>query len=258
MGMKYLWIRESKAIFFDFGMTLFNFSGNTSEFAIREIEFLHKILAFLEPEFEKREQLIRIFKKVYQDHISGNNSKLRDFPDLVPRFRDAILKSGYDLPDLNTLYKISNKYGNFRFSPQTLTPFGETRNILKYFSNGGVRMIITSNIPSRGRPKSRNFVEKILEYYQMSNFFEKLIYSGDVGYLKPHSEIFKVGQNHLELEPHQILHIGDDWNADIVGAKNMGWKTLWISHGKSAPQNSKAADMIVSTLGQICGVFRNL
>ena len=30
-------------------------------------------------------------------------------------------------------------------------------------------------------------------------------------------------------EPAEILHVGDDWAADVVGAKRAGWRAAWLA-----------------------------
>ena len=30
-------------------------------------------------------------------------------------------------------------------------------------------------------------------------------------------------------DPEAILHVGDDWAADVVGAKRAGWRAAWLA-----------------------------
>ncbi|MBQ3274788.1 MAG: HAD family hydrolase [Christensenellaceae bacterium] len=58
---------------------------------------------------------------------------------------------------------------------------------------------------------------------------ERIIVSGDVGYAKPHREIFDYAVNQLGLTGDDIWYVGDNHKVDIAGAKAAGWKTVWMN-----------------------------
>ncbi|WP_217443455.1 MULTISPECIES: HAD family hydrolase [unclassified Myxococcus] len=60
-------------------------------------------------------------------------------------------------------------------------------------------------------------------------------YSSEVGVEKPDPAIFKAALAHVNREPSEVLHIGDDPVRDIVGATRMGFATCWVSHGREWP-----------------------
>ena len=50
------------------------------------------------------------------------------------------------------------------------------------------------------------------------------------GTIKPHPAIFAAARTALgDPEPSAILHVGDDWAADVVGAKRAGWRAAWLA-----------------------------
>jgi FMN phosphatase YigB (HAD superfamily) len=61
-----------------------------------------------------------------------------------------------------------------------------------------------------------------------------IVVSERVGAIKPHPAIFRAAETALRraegrpLEPGSILHIGDDWAADVVGAAGAGWRTAYL------------------------------
>ncbi|CAL2095707.1 HAD family hydrolase [Tenacibaculum sp. 190524A02b] len=63
----------------------------------------------------------------------------------------------------------------------------------------------------------------------LDQYFEEMIFSCDVGFLKPNKEIFKEIEKITGNKPNEILMIGDSFKSDIIGAKNMGWNYLKIS-----------------------------
>jgi HAD superfamily hydrolase (TIGR01509 family) len=59
--------------------------------------------------------------------------------------------------------------------------------------------------------------------------FAHQISSRDVGVAKPDARIFLAAAERLGVAPEQILHIGDDPELDVVGAREAGLRTAWIN-----------------------------
>jgi HAD superfamily hydrolase (TIGR01509 family) len=86
-----------------------------------------------------------------------------------------------------------------------------------------------------------------------------VVVSQRVGTIKPHPAIFAAARAALgDPEPSTILHVGDDWAADVVGAKRAGWRAAWLA---SRPADSPlpgsdrdetvTADLEVQGLGEL-------
>ncbi|HEY8585094.1 MAG TPA: HAD family hydrolase [Rhodanobacter sp.] len=54
----------------------------------------------------------------------------------------------------------------------------------------------------------------------------------DTGVAKPDPQIFLAAARQLGVPPQQIMHVGDDPELDIVGARNAGLRTAWINRAK--------------------------
>jgi HAD superfamily hydrolase (TIGR01509 family) len=62
-------------------------------------------------------------------------------------------------------------------------------------------------------------------------FLRSIVVSQRVGTIKPHPSIFRAAEAALGLDQadgQRILHVGDDWAADIVGASQAGWRTAYL------------------------------
>ncbi len=79
-----------------------------------------------------------------------------------------------------------------------------------------------------------------------TRFLQAIVVSQRVGTIKPHPAIFDAARSALGdpvLLPSTILHVGDDWAADIVGAKRSGWRAAWLmARPEDSPLPGSARD----------------
>ena len=71
--------------------------------------------------------------------------------------------------------------------------------------------------------------EDKLHYLGMSHLVDALITSEDVGVPKLDPHIFQVAMQRLNAEPTVTVMVGDNWNADVVGALAVGIRPLWLN-----------------------------
>ena len=64
---------------------------------------------------------------------------------------------------------------------------------------------------------------------KMGFCFDGIILSDFVGYNKPHKKIFEFALQKANAQKEQTIMLGDDWEADIVGAKNFGIDQLFFN-----------------------------
>jgi HAD superfamily hydrolase (TIGR01549 family) len=112
------------------------------------------------------------------------------------------------------------------------------------------RMVVLSNYPDG------NAIRVSLEQLDLLDRFEAVLVSGDLGYVKPHRRTFATVVETLDLPPQTILHIGDNWLADIQGAKRAGLAachlTQWPSPEKfNRAPGDHAPDLVLDHLDQL-------
>ena len=66
---------------------------------------------------------------------------------------------------------------------------------------------------------------------ELFNKFDKFFFSNDLALAKPSEKIFSLAFRSINSLPDEVLHIGDNPNTDVCGAKNVGAQTVWISNG---------------------------
>ena len=80
-------------------------------------------------------------------------------------------------------------------------------------SDGGGKTNISNN---DGR------MSRMVEHQGWQEYFDHLVDSEEVASTKPDPGIFRHALCELELEPDEIVHIGDYYSADVVGARRAG------------------------------------
>jgi putative hydrolase of the HAD superfamily len=85
-------------------------------------------------------------------------------------------------------------------------------------------------------------IDRFIESAGWSPHFHSIIVSQRVGTIKPHPEIFRVAAVMLEREPAELLHVGDDWAADVVGAKEAGWRAAYLRARVASPLPASERD----------------
>ncbi len=59
----------------------------------------------------------------------------------------------------------------------------------------------------------------------ITDLFDPIVVSGEVGYVKPHPKLFQVALEAVGVPAEQVLFVGDNWACDMVGAHRAGMAT---------------------------------
>ncbi|MEY2441360.1 MAG: hypothetical protein QOJ46_786 [bacterium] len=82
-----------------------------------------------------------------------------------------------------------------------------------------VRVGLVSNYPC-GRSLRRS-----LAALGIAGDFDPVVVSGEVGWIKPHPEPFRIAVEGLGVPAERVLLVGDDWACDMVGGRDAGMAT---------------------------------
>lgn len=89
---------------------------------------------------------------------------------------------------------------------------------------GTYRLGLLSNFTHA--PAARAIIDEV----GLTPFFDVVVISGELGYCKPHPLIFQRLIEHLGVEKHQLLYVGDDPEPDIHGAQRAGLQPVWMTY----------------------------
>lgn len=72
-------------------------------------------------------------------------------------------------------------------------------------------------------------LREVMKREQMDDYFQVLVFSDEVTWAKPNTRIFQHTLAQLGVEPQEAVHVGDDPITDVIGARKMGMKAVWLA-----------------------------
>ena len=99
-------------------------------------------------------------------------------------------------------------------------------------------------------------LEIVCAEFKLDTLFDVTVDSAVVGVRKPDPGIFDLALSRLKVQPANAFVVGDSYDRDIVPAKQLGCRTIWLK-GKSwtAPVSTEAADYTVSKFREITAIL---
>lgn len=100
--------------------------------------------------------------------------------------------------------------------------------------------------------------EPKLEVTDLAGRFGTVVTCDTLGFGKPDARVFHAACERLGSEPARTAYIGDEWEADVVGAKGAGLLPIWIRRGGEM-QPGEAVDVpFITSLAQLAPVASGL
>ncbi|MFD1293543.1 YjjG family noncanonical pyrimidine nucleotidase [Lutibacter holmesii] len=221
---------EINHIFFDLDHTLWDFETN-SDIAFQTIFKQHNVEVSLEKFLNYYKPINQKYWSLYaKDKVS--KEELR-----VGRLKDTFKKINFTAS--NTLIDhLSVDY--IKVLPDSNLLFDGAHDLLDHLKPNYELHIITNGF---------NEVQyKKLEKSNLTKYFKSIITSEDVGVKKPNPIIFQHALATAKATSKESIMIGDNWEADIMGAKNAGFDVIYCNfNNEPVSQNIKS----VSNLNEI-------
>lgn len=75
-------------------------------------------------------------------------------------------------------------------------------------------------------------LKEILNRYKILDYFDKVFFSDEIGFVKPNKNSFNRIIKEFNIEKEEVVHIGDSLEKDVLGAKNFGINYIYFSKDK--------------------------
>lgn len=198
-----------KHIFFDLDHTLWDFETNSNK-TFELIFDRHKINV----EFNDFKEIYKPINEKYWKLFREDKVTKADLR--YSRLKEAFDLLNYEIND-DIIDVLSEDYITYLSTHNTL--FEGAIDILNYLQNKYQMHIITNGFEEVQFKKLKN--AKLLP------FFDQIITSEKVGVKKPNPKIFNYALNAANAKADESIMIGDNFQADILGAKSAGMHTIF-------------------------------
>ncbi len=103
-------------------------------------------------------------------------------------------------------------------------------------------------------------VQYLVDKIQVRSFFDRIVTSAALGIRKPNPRIFLPILDHWKIPPEQVAMVGDTLGADILGARNAGLFSIWVtrhaeSAGNRAHRDTIHPDAVIESLKDLPGLL---
>ncbi len=191
------------------------------------------------PEYKvRRNRLFKDFFEINQP-IETVAAAIRKFDVLTNSINEKVTKN-FDTSEIYCLILDHLGVAVDSYSRQQLTDFYEQTDalLMQYkplllqdslpnFLNQLVDEGKTLNILSNTAFIKGSSLRKIIEHYQLTSYFAFQVYSDEVGFSKPGTQIYDYAYSHIQqignIQKHEVLHVGDNKVSDYDGALAYGF-----------------------------------
>ena len=222
-----------KAIIFDLDNTLLDFV-KMKQFAVKAA-----ITAMIEAGLDVDE------KKAYQDifdlYVNKGWENQQVFDDYLNQ----------------TVGKVSNKIlaagivSYRRAREATLLVYPNVNKTLIELIKMGIQLSVVSDAPSREAWMR-------LYYLNLHHVFDPVLTFDDTGVRIPSAKAFEMALDILQSSPDEVLMIGDWPERDVVGAKQIGMKTIFARYGDTFGTVDSGADWDVNDIYDLVNIVKEL
>ena len=215
-------------IFFDLDHTLWDFETN-SDIAFKTIFKQHNVNVSLEKFLNYYKPINQKYWNLYsKDKVSKEDLRLGRLKDTFDKIN---FKVSHDLID-----NLSVDYINVL--PNSNLLFEGAHDILNHLFPNYELHIITNGF--------NEVQSKKMEKSDLTKYFKTIITSEDVGVKKPNPIIFEHALEQAKATSRESIMIGDNWEADIMGAKNAGFDVIYCNfNNESVSESIKSVSNLI-------------
>jgi putative hydrolase of the HAD superfamily len=156
-----------------------------------------------------------------------------------------------------TVGKVSNKIlaagivSYRRAREATLVVYPNVNKTLIQLIKMGINLAVVSDAPSREAWMR-------LYYLNLHHVFDPVLTFDDTGVRKPSPKPFQMALDYLKIKPNEAIMIGDWPERDVVGAREIGMKTIFARYGDTFGTVDSGADWDVNNVYEVVNIIKEL
>ena len=92
----------------------------------------------------------------------------------------------------------------------------------------------------------------------LGGYFQFVVFAQEHGIQKPDPRLFEIAIERAGCTKRQLLHVGDSFQNDIIGAKQAGIKSVWLNRQGGSNEAEQQPDFEISSLRELTRVVEKL
>lgn len=231
-----------ETLYIDLDDTIWDFSAN-AKIALHYIYDKYNIAEYCADYKQFSATYIAKNQELWEQYHHGNIT--REYL-MSERFRFTFSEIGVEARDMQALAQSADH--------DYLSCIGDLTTLV----DGAIELLQTLQQHYKINMLSNGFHAIQLRKLRGSNleqYFDRIILSDDINVTKPQREIFEHALRVCDAKATTSIMIGDNYDADILGAHYAGWRTIHFNRSGVAIPNS-VADLTVNQLSEISQLLR--
>ena len=179
-----------------------------------------------------------------REMIAGKSITFKEFDDV----RIALAKQGLDGNSA------AIKHFGLTKTPwhsEDEVPYSDAHTTLTALIDKGYKLGIIAN--------QKLGTEERLKSWSLRQYFDVIVTSAEIGYAKPDKEIFEKALELAKCTAEESVMVGDRLDNDIIPAKAIGMKTVWVKNGLAQYQSAELGEGVADyQIGSLSDLLRIL
>lgn len=219
-------------VFLDLDDTIWDFKANLWE-TLGELYYEAGLDGYFESVDDWREKYLEYNHQLWPLYNAGKITK--EFLQLE-RFRKVLEDAGFPKEKVIEKSRALDPLYLSRLGTKSLLVDG-AREALEYINAKGYKMGLISN----------GFYEvqyRKMKSSEIAHFFDVVVLSDDIGVNKPDRRIFDHALMKSGASGQETILVGDNFEADIMGAINAGWHAIYFNRDKTEVMDNSLSQIM--------------
>jgi putative hydrolase of the HAD superfamily len=123
--------------------------------------------------------------------------------------------------------EIADRVCAIAWSPESWRTFSDVLPLLDELRARGIKMAVVSNFVDT--------LAAVCDHHELTPYFDVIVASVEAGAQKPDSRIFMRALRRLGVSPDEAWHVGDNYWADVLGARAAGLTPVLLDRAGAVP-----------------------
>lgn len=223
---------KPRALLFDLDDTLVSFSTGQERLWLQVLEEHGALLVGSQPDRDLNELVRVLDESVSPAYWADEERAVRGRLELYRARREVLSLGleamGWDVPTA-AIERVADAYTDAK--ERAVAPLGDAIPVVHHLRKQGYALALLTNGGSE-------FQRRKIRRYELESLFDVILIEGEWGVGKPHPSVFREAMRCLNVASDEAWMIGDNYDADVVGAANVGIRGVWLHHGRRLPNGS--------------------